>query len=107
MHDHKIGGDAASLPVPDGFATKMALHCSLEHFESDSDIRFFQEAHRVLSPGGKLVVVPLYLTERYFILTIRLSQFQQGYLFLLRQIQWCLLKEVGAIDMVVFMMSIT
>jgi SAM-dependent methyltransferase len=69
IHGHKIGGDAASLPLPDGFATKMALHCSLEHFENESDIGFVREARRVLSTGGKLVVVPLYLSERYIILT--------------------------------------
>ena len=64
-----IGGDAASLPLRDGFATKMALHCSFEHFEHDSDIKFINEASRVLQCGGKLCIVPLYLSSRYVILT--------------------------------------
>jgi SAM-dependent methyltransferase len=64
-----IGGDAAAMPVRDGFATKMALHCSLEHFEGDSDIRFFREANRVLAPGGVVCVVPLYLCEHYAVQT--------------------------------------
>lgn len=34
-----IGGDAAAMPVPDGFATALGLHCSFEHFEGDSDRR--------------------------------------------------------------------
>src|SRR5262245_40410405 len=38
-----IGGNAASMPVPDGFASKMALHCSFEHFEGASDIGFVIE----------------------------------------------------------------
>lgn len=67
--DNIIGGDAASLPLKDGFATKMALHCSFEHFEHDSDIGFIKEASRVLSHGGKLCIVPLYLNTRYLILT--------------------------------------
>src|SRR5262245_20357647 len=64
-----IGGDAASMPVPDGFSTRMALHCSFEHFEEDADIRFVREARRVLRRGGAVCVVPLYLAEEYAIQT--------------------------------------
>jgi len=61
IHDRRIGGDACSMPVPDGFAHKAALTCSLEHFETDGDIRLFSELFRVLRPGGRVVVVPFYL----------------------------------------------
>ena len=64
-----IGGDAAHMPVPDGFATRMCLHCSFEHFEGESDAGFVREAERVLRPGGALCVVPLYLAEEYAIQT--------------------------------------
>lgn len=64
-----IGGDAGNLPVEDGFATKMALHCSFEMFERDSDIKFIREADRVLSRGGRLCIVPLYLFPSYAIQT--------------------------------------
>lgn len=64
-----IGGDAAHMPVPDSFASKMALHCSLEHFEGTSDIGFIQEVGRVLRPGGSVCIVPLYLAEQYSIQT--------------------------------------
>jgi len=69
IHDNRIGSDAASLPLPDGAATKMALHCSFEHFEGDSDSGFIKEAARVLPVGGKIVIVPLYLAPRYAIVT--------------------------------------
>ena len=69
IHGTTIGGDACNIPVPDGFATKMALHCSLEHFERDSDIRFMVEAQRVLRNSGKLCVIPLYLFQTYAVLT--------------------------------------
>ena len=69
IHGTTIGGDASNIPVPDGFATKMALHCSLEHFERDSDIRFMVEAQRVLRNTGKLCVIPLYLFQTYAVLT--------------------------------------
>jgi hypothetical protein len=64
-----IGGDAGDMPVEDGFATKMALHCSFEHFEGDSDIGFIREASRVLAPGGMLCILPLYMADKYSILT--------------------------------------
>jgi len=69
IYNNTIGGDASHMPVPDGFATKMALHCSFEHFEGNSDIEFIKEAGRVLAPGGKLCIIPLYLSDEYFILT--------------------------------------
>lgn len=64
-----IGGDAGKMPLHDGFATKMALHCSFEHFEQDADIRFIKEASRVLRKGGKLCILPLYFFNRYVIYT--------------------------------------
>jgi len=69
IHDGKIGGDAGNMPVVESFASKLALHCSFEHFEHDADIRFIKEANRVLKKGGKLCILPLYLSENYFILT--------------------------------------
>jgi SAM-dependent methyltransferase len=57
----KIGGDACAMPVPDAMATGTALTCSLEHFEGDADTRLFRELVRVLRPGGRVIVVPLYL----------------------------------------------
>jgi len=64
-----IGGDAAALPVPEGFASKMGLHCSFEHFEGDADVRFMREVRRVLRPGGAVCIVPLYLFDVYAIQT--------------------------------------
>ena len=69
MHGNAIGGDAADMPLEDGFATKMALHCSFEHFEGDSDIRFIREAGRILRKGGRLCILPLYLFTEYAIQT--------------------------------------
>ncbi|KPV54541.1 hypothetical protein SE17_03140 [Kouleothrix aurantiaca] len=69
LNDHMIGGDAGDMPVPDGFASKMALHCSFEHFEGDADMRFFREIGRVLRPGGAVCIVPFYLFDQYAILT--------------------------------------
>ena len=61
VDERRIGGDATAMPIGQGFASKAALTCSLEHFEDDSDIRLFYELHRILQPGGKVCVVPFYL----------------------------------------------
>ena len=69
LNGNVIGGDASNMPIEDGFATKMALHCSFEHFERNSDIVFIKEASRVLRKGGKLCIIPLYLFNKYAIQT--------------------------------------
>lgn len=69
LNGNLIGGDAANMPLPNGFATKMALHCSLEHFEGTADIGFIKEVSRVLQPGGAVCIIPLYLATEYAILT--------------------------------------
>lgn len=61
VNDGLIGGDACAMPVPDGFASAATLTCSLEHFEGDGDTRLFQELARVFRPGGRVVIVPLYV----------------------------------------------
>jgi len=66
---YSIGGDAANMPLTNGFASKMGLHCSFEHFEGDSDTRFIREAGRVLRTGGRLIILPLYLFTEYAIQT--------------------------------------
>jgi len=67
IHGNTMGGNASDLPVCDNFASKMALHCSFEHFEGESDISFIKEVRRVLIPGGKLCILPLYLFSQYSI----------------------------------------
>jgi hypothetical protein len=59
----RIGSDACAMPVPDGFAAKAALTCSLEHFEGDADVRLFWELARVLRRGGMVCVVPFYIYD--------------------------------------------
>jgi ubiquinone/menaquinone biosynthesis C-methylase UbiE len=69
LNGNVIGGDASNMPIEDGFATKMALHCSFEHFEHNADIAFIKEATRVLRKGGKLCIIPLYMFNKYAIQT--------------------------------------
>jgi len=65
VHGDRIGGNAAGLPIPDGFATKLVLHNSIEHFENDADIGFVREAKRVLRPGGICVILPIFMANHF------------------------------------------
>lgn len=80
IHGNVIGSDAASIPLPDGFCTALGLHCSYEHFEGDSDSLFIREAFRIMKPGGRLCIVPCYLSEEYYILTDPEMWLKRGYI---------------------------
>ena len=69
IHGNLIGSNASEMPIPCEFATKMALHCSFEHFEQNSDIGFIREAKRVLQEKGRVCIIPLYLFTSYAIWT--------------------------------------
>lgn len=69
IHGQDIGADAGDTGLPKEFATAMALHCSYECFMGDADVRFIHEAARILKPGGRYVIVPLYLDNTYFVAT--------------------------------------
>ena len=65
IHGYKIGGNAAEIPVPDSYFNAAIATCSIEHFENDSDIQFMNEMERILIPGGKIIIVPLYLYHEH------------------------------------------
>ena len=69
LEGDRIGSDAADLPLPPESVDGLTLHCSFEHFEGDRDVRFLREADRVLRPGGKLCILPIYFNHTYCIQT--------------------------------------
>lgn len=68
VHGDRIGGSAAALPLADSSVDAMTLHCSFEHFEGEADTGFIREVGRVLRPGGRVCLVPLYMGEYAFIM---------------------------------------
>lgn len=64
----RLGCDASNLPLAAESVDLMTMHCALEMFEAEADTAVVREAARVLKPGGRLVVVPLYLHETYHVL---------------------------------------
>jgi SAM-dependent methyltransferase len=69
IHGDRIGGSAEQLPLADSSVDAMTLHCSFEHFEGEADTGFIREVGRVLRPGGRVCIVPLYLGEYAFIMS--------------------------------------
>jgi SAM-dependent methyltransferase len=63
IHGRCIGSDVRAIAFPDGSVDKMAAHCAFDHFQGDADAAFLAEAVRVLRPGGRLCILPLYLAE--------------------------------------------
>ncbi len=69
IHGNKIGADAAATGLPDSAVDAMSLQCAFETFQGNNDRLFVKEAKRILKPGGKVVITPLYLDVRHFILS--------------------------------------
>jgi len=69
INGHKIGCYATKIPLKDGFATKLALHCAFETFEGEADVRFISEAARILSPEGRIVILSLYMSYSHIVWT--------------------------------------
>ncbi len=60
-----IGGSINAIPLPDESLDGISCHHSFEHFRDDLDIKFIQEAVRLLRVGRNLVIVPLFLANEY------------------------------------------
>ncbi len=60
-----LGCDVSRVPLPDASVDKMAAHCAFDHFQGEADGAFLREAARLLRPGGRFCVLPLYLSEQH------------------------------------------
>jgi SAM-dependent methyltransferase len=65
VHGKCIGSNADDIPLQDGSVDFMCLHCTFEHFERQADTGFIREVARLLRPGGRVVILPLYLNRNY------------------------------------------
>lgn len=64
VNGRKIGCSVESIPMPDASVDVMTLHCTIDHFEGACDSLFLREAARLLRPGGRLCVLPVYFAPR-------------------------------------------
>jgi hypothetical protein len=67
INQNKIGGYAHQTQLPSNSVKAITLHCSLEHFEDNTDILFFKEVNRILKIGGKAIILPFYFAHTYTI----------------------------------------
>lgn len=65
--------DAAAIPLPPESLDRISCHHSFEHFQQASDTGFVREAQRLLRPGGRCVIVPLFVGNRYLEVTDALT----------------------------------
>lgn len=57
--------DATKTSFTDASVTGASLHCAYEMFMGEHDTQLIHEAARILRPGGKLVILPLYMHTHY------------------------------------------
>lgn len=60
-----LGENVTRTTFPDNSVTGISMQSSFECLLKNGDISFIKECGRILRPGGKLVISPLYLTEKY------------------------------------------
>jgi len=101
FNGNTIGGNATDMLITDGVATKMALHCSFEHFEGDEDIRFIKEADKVLRGEGKMCILPLYLFNTMLFKPTHHSYPKEVYF--LKKMPYCTVLKAIKTGMDVFM----
>ena len=63
-----IGGDAAATGLPAEFADAVSIQCAFELFHGETDRQFVAETARILAPGGRAAITPLYLDDTHFVL---------------------------------------
>lgn len=61
-----VESPAERLPMPDESVDKISCHHSFEHFRGDTDKAAILEIQRVLRPGGKACIIPLFVARGYF-----------------------------------------
>lgn len=57
--------NATATKFHDASVKGASLHCAYEMFVGNDDVRFIREVARMLAPGGKVVILPLYMHTHY------------------------------------------
>lgn len=57
--------DATATTFPDSSVRGISLQCAYEVFGVDDDIRLLYEIRRILQPGGRAIILPLYMHTHY------------------------------------------
>ena len=68
IHGINIGSDATATGHAADFARAVSIQCAFGLFFGETDRRFLAETARILEPGGRAVITPLYLDDTHFVL---------------------------------------
>lgn len=60
-HSYYVKGDATATHFPDNYFDAASAQCAYEMFEGASDMALLSEIYRILKPGGRFVISPLYM----------------------------------------------
>lgn len=63
--DYYMRENATKTSFPDSSVRGLSLQCAYEMFIGNDDIELLKEIKRILRPGGKAVIVPLYMHTHY------------------------------------------
>jgi SAM-dependent methyltransferase len=59
--DYYLRADATEMPFADSSIGSASLQCAYEMFQATADTRLLLELGRVMVPGGRAVILPLYM----------------------------------------------
>jgi SAM-dependent methyltransferase len=94
VHGWNVGSNAAQVPLPASSLDAITLHCTFEHFEGEADSRFIYECARLLKPGGKAVILPLYVNLNWTNITGETDEVEREKIgFDSRATFWCVIPE--------------
>lgn len=69
--------DATKMHFKEKTIRAISMQSAFEMFAGDADIRFISEAARVLENGGQVIILPLYMHERY-LTTVSPNYYHKG-----------------------------
>ncbi len=69
-----LESDAAAIPLPDASVDKISCHHSFEHFEGNADSGFITEIQRLLRPGGRACILPIFVGDTYYEVTTHFTR---------------------------------
>ena len=65
QYDYYLAQDATDTSFEDESISSASLQCAFEMFKDDDDINLIKELSRILRPGGRAIVSPLYMHTHY------------------------------------------
>jgi SAM-dependent methyltransferase len=57
--------NATATSFPNASVKGASLHCAYEMFVGNDDVQFIREIARILEPGGRVLILPLYMHTHY------------------------------------------